>query len=353
LDSRRGKLGVALIGAGRFGTKRARAVASHEQSRLIVVVDAVRERAEALANECGCEAETDWRRAAGRDDVDAVIVSTPTQMLREISLFAIQSGKHTLAEKPFGRTSDEARTLVEAARVSGVHLKVGYNHRYHPAIRRAHELFSQGVIGRPLFLRGVYGHGGRPGYDREWRARAELSGGGELLDQGVHALDLLRWFAGEFEEVAAMISTAFWPIAPAEDNVFALLRSSGGAIAELHASWTYWKNIFSFEVFGEKGYLRVSGLGGSYGAETLCLGVREGLGEVPQEQSFVFPGPDESLACEWEAFAGAILEGDKVDSDGLDGLRTLQLAEAIYQAAQVGRTAQPAADPAVLPNVVT
>jgi predicted dehydrogenase len=346
-------LGVALIGAGPFGTKRARSVALHRQSRLVVVADSVPERAQALASKCGCEAETDWQRAVGRSDVDAVIVSTPTQVLGEISLFAIRSGKHTLAEKPFGRTPEEVRPLVEVASALGVHLKAGYNHRYHPAIRRAHDLLTQGSIGRAFLLRCIYGHGGRPGYDREWRARPELSGGGVLLDQGVHLLDLLRWFAGEFLDAAAMISTAFWPMAPVEDNVFALLRSSGGALAELHASWTEWKNTFRFEVFGERGYLRVSGLGRSYGPETLCLGVRENPGEVPREQSFVFEGPDESLAREWEAFAGVVMNGDRAESDGRDALRTLLLAEAIYRAAREGRTARLAEDPAVLSNQVT
>jgi predicted dehydrogenase len=233
-----------------------------------------------------------------------------------------------------------------------VHLKAGYNHRYHPAVRRAHELFTQGSIGRPIFLRCIYGHGGRPGYEREWRGQAGLSGGGELLDQGVHLLDLLRWFIGEFLEVTGMVSTAFWPIAPAEDNVFSLLRSNGGAIAELHASWTEWKNTFRFEVFGERGYLRVNGLGGSYGPETLCLGVREKLGEGPREQSFVFEGPDESLAREWEAFAGVVMNGERVESDGLDALRTLLLAEAIYRAAKEGHTARVTEVPAVLSNPV-
>jgi predicted dehydrogenase len=341
-------LGVAVIGAGPFGSKRARAVCVHERSRLVVVADSLPERALALANECGCDAETDWRLAVGRDDVQAVIVSTPTPLLGEISLFAIQSGKHTLAEKPFGRSSEEVRATVEAALAQGVHLKAGYNHRYHPAIRRAHELCAQGAIGRPIFLRVIYGHGGRAGYEREWRARAELSGGGELMDQGVHALDLLRWFAGEFLEAAGMISTGFWPISPAEDNVFALLRSKGGALAQLHASWTEWKNAFRFEVFGERGYLRVSGLGGSYGPESLCLGVREMLGEVPREQIFEFPGPDESLLREWEAFVRAVLDGRELESDGFDALRTMLLVEAIYRAAREGRTAQLTEEPTVL-----
>ena len=346
-------MGVALVGAGPFGSKRARAVAAHEQSRLVVVADSLPERAQALAKECGCDAEADWRLAVGRHDVQAVIVSTPTPVLGEISLFAIQCGKHTLAEKPFGRSSEEVRALVEAALAQGVHLKAGYNHRYHPAIRQAHELCAQGAIGRPIFLRAVYGHGGRAGYEREWRTRAELSGGGELMDQGVHLLDLLRWFAGEFLEVAGMISTAFWPISPAEDNVFALLRSKRGAVAELHASWTQWKNAFRFEVFGERGYLQVSGLGGSYGRESLCLGVREKLGEVPREQLFEFPGPDESLLREWEAFASTVLGGDEMESDGVDALRTMLLVEAIYRAAREGCTARLTEEPAVLSERVT
>jgi len=347
------KIGVALIGAGRFGAKCARAIAAHGGSRLIVVADTSLERAQAVAADYACEVESDWRQAVDRDDVDAVVVSTPTQMLVEISLFAIELGKHTLAEKPFGRSAEEARTLVDTARVSGIRLKAGYNHRYHPAIRRAYELFSQGVVGRPLFLRCIYGHGGRAGYEHEWRAQADLSGGGELLDQGVHALDLLRWFAGEFEEAAAMLSTAYWPMAPAEDNVFAVLRSTEGVVAQLHASWTHWKNIFSFEVFGDKGYLRINGLGGSYGVETLCLGVRDALGAIPREQNFEFPGADESLAREWEAFARAIAEGDDLESDGQDALRTLQLADAIYQAARDGQTVRLAAPPAGVSNSVT
>jgi predicted dehydrogenase len=346
-------LGVALIGAGPFGSKRARAVCVHERSRLVVVADSLPERALALANDCGCDAETDWRLAVGRDDVQAVIVSTPTPLLAEIGLFAIQSGKHTLAEKPFGRSSEEVRAMVEAARAQGVHLKAGYNHRYHPALRRAHELCQQGAIGRPIFLRVIYGHGGRTGYEREWRARVELSGGGELMDQGVHALDLLRWFAGEFLEAAGMISTGFWPISPAEDNVFALLRSKGGALAQLHASWTEWRNAFRFEVFGERGYLRVSGLGGSYGPESLCIGVREMLGEVPREQLFEFPGPDESLLREWEAFVRAVLEGRELESDGLDALRTMLLVEAIYQAARGGCTVRVREEPTATPSRAT
>jgi predicted dehydrogenase len=155
-----------------------------------------------------------------------------------------------------------------------------------------------------------------------------------LLDQGVHALDLFHWFLGEFEEVTGMFSTAFWPIEPAEDNVFALLRTPGNVVAQLHASWTNWKNIFSFEVFGDKGYLKVEGLGGSYGPERLCIGLRKDPGDVPKEQWMEFPGPDDSLEREWEEFLDAIVEGREPPSNGQEACRTLQFVEAIRRSAR-------------------
>jgi predicted dehydrogenase len=245
-----------------------------------------------------------------------------------------------LAEKPFARSAAEAWPVIEAARRSRVCLKAGYNHRYHPALRGAHRLFAEGRIGRPLTIQCFYGHGGRIGYDQEWRSRPDLSGGGQLLDQGVHALDLFGWFLGDFEEVNAMVSTAFWPIAPAEDNVFATLRAPSGAVAQLHASWTYWKNKFSCTLIGEKGYLLVDGLGGSYGPERLCLGVRKNPGEVPKEEWSDFPGRDDSLELEWQDFLDSIAGGQKPMSDGEDAARTLRLVDAIYRAAKQGRTIQ-------------
>jgi predicted dehydrogenase len=324
---------VALVGAGRFGAKRAESVGRSARSKLTVVADLVTELAEAVGQKFDCRATSDWREAVTRDDVDTVIVSTPTHLSSQVSLLAAQAGKHVLAEKPCATGSAEFLSVVHAARAADVLVKAGYNHRYHPAIRRAHQLFEQGTIGRPLFIRCTYGHGGRVGYEAEWRSQVALSGGGELLDQGVHALDLFQWFLGEFEEVTGMVSTAFWRIAPAEDNVFALLRTPGNVVAQLHASWTNWKNTFSFEVFGEEGYLKTSGLGGSYGLERLCCGLRKKPGDVPEEQWTEFPGPDDSLEKEWEDFLDAVAEGREPPSNGREACRTLQLVEAIRRAA--------------------
>ena len=328
-----GKLGVAVIGLGRFGQKRVQVVARNSESAVRVVADVDAERARMIGDQLHCAFTPCWLEAVSRDDIDAVIVSTSTRFLAEIAHGALKAGKHVLCEKPFGRTADEVLPVVRAAEEGGLCLKVGYNHRYHPALATAHELFLKQEIGQIHLMRCIYGHGGRPGYDQEWRAQAEMAGGGQLLDQGVHALDLFRWFAGEFSEVKAYTSTFFWPISPLEDNVFALLKNPDGCVASLHASWTNWKNTFLFEVFGDKGYLSVSGLGGNYGMERLSLGVRRELGARPQEKTFDFPNTDQSLDHEWSHFVRCVRSGCEPQTNGRDGWLTLKLADAVYRAA--------------------
>ncbi len=338
MPRKNGKIHVALIGAGRFGAKRANAVGKSARSTLTVVADVATDLAVAVGQRFESQTTANWREAVTREDVDAVIVSTPTHLSSQISLLAVQSGKHVLVEKPCAASSAEFARVVQAAQSRGVRLKAGYNHRYHPGLRHAYEYFTKGVIGRPLTIQCSYGHGGRDGYEREWRSQTDLSGGGQLMDQGVHALDLFQWFLGEIEEVTAMVSTAFWPIAPAEDNVFATMRASSGVIAQLHASWTYWRNKFSFTLIGEKGYLCVDGLGGNYGPERLCLAVRENPGDVPKEEWNNFSGPDESLELEWEDFLDSIVEGREPMSGGDEALHTLLLVDTIYRAARERRT---------------
>jgi predicted dehydrogenase len=324
------KTRVAAIGAGKFGTRRAVAAAAHSGTSMVVVADVVEERAAELSHLLGCAATSSWKEAATRSDVDVVIVSTPTQYLVETARLALEAGKHVLVEKPFGRTPEEVLPLAGLATRQNVRLQAGYNHRYHPALRRAHDLFAGGAIGRLLFMRCCYGHGGREGYEKEWRTHGDVSGGGELLDQGVHALDLFQWFAGGFEEVTGFVTTAYWPIAPTEDNAFALLRTGNGCVAQLHASWTNWKNIFEFEVFGETGSLVISGLGGSYGPERLCFASRRVAGACPEEKWFEFPEEDRSLESEWADFSRCIAEGREPSCGAMQAWQTLKLVQAIY-----------------------
>ncbi len=320
-----------------MGAKRAREVARDPGARLVAVVDQDACRAQALAEIYGCRAGTDWEALVAGPDVDAVVVATSHRCLAPISRGALEARKHVLCEKPLATTPEEAAQLVASASRNGSKLKTGFNHRHHPALWQAHALAQAGHIGQVLWIRCRYGHGGRVGYESEWRANPTESGGGELMDQGIHALDLFRWFLGEFSEVSATVQRAFWP-ALVEDNAFCTLRTPGGQVASLHASWTQWKNLFSFEAFGEQGYLIVEGLGGSYGREQLVIGLRPAKFGPPAEERIEFAEEDFSWALEWEEFVSAIREDLRPMADGFDGWQALRLAHAAYESARTGRT---------------
>lgn len=326
---------VGIVGAGLQGRRRAQALQRAADARLAVVADNLPEKAKSLAEEMGCQATARWEEVVARDDLDIVIVCTPPHLHAGITLAAVERGKHVLCEKPLALNPPEARQMVEAARASGVKLKCGFNLRHHPGLLQAREWFDRGVIGEPLFLRCRYGIGGRPGYEKEWRAKAEFSGGGQLMDQGMHVLDLCRWFLGELQEAFGWLSTGYWDIAPLEDNAFAMLRTSQGQVASLHVSWTQWKNLFSWELFGREGYIIVEGLGGSYGTERAILGRRAFL-EPFREEITEFRGDDRSWEEEWREFLAAIRQDREPLGNGLDGLKALELAHAIYESARRG-----------------
>jgi len=324
---------VAVIGCGLIGERRAREATASSRSRCVAVADPARERAEMVARDAGAEVVPGWRDAVGRSDVDAVVVATPNRFLEEIAVAALAEGKHVLTEKPMGRNLAEARRMQEAAGRAGRVLKVGLNHRYHPAIAEAHRLVAAGEIGDIINLRCRYGHGGRPGYEREWRGSRELAGGGELTDQGVHVVDLLHWFAGTPTTAFGCLQTAVWPLGDLEDNGFGLFRFAEGSVALLHTSWTQWKNLFSLEVFGRSGAVVVEGLGRSYGPETLTVYRRKPEGGAPESTSSVFEGPDPSWRLEWEDFLGAALDGRPMLGTAEDGVVAMRMLDALYRSA--------------------
>ena len=327
---------VGVVGCGLIGTRRARVAAQHPGTTVEVVVDVREEAARALAAEVGCRWSTEWRRCVTGPDVDVIIASTPNAELLPVASAALQAGKSVLIEKPMGRNLGEALQLQRLAAESRGRLKVGFNHRHHPAIRGMLRVLAERAIGPVINARARYGHGGRPGYETEWRGDPQRAGGGELTDQGVHVVDLLQCINGRPREVFCMTQTAVWPVTPLEDNGFALLRYASGAVACFHTSWTQWKNVFSLEVFGTDGYLTVEGLGGSYGTETLTLGRRRHDGRAPDIQQEAFPGPDESWTHEWAEFVEAIISGGPYQGTPTEGVQVMQTLDALYQSARTG-----------------
>jgi predicted dehydrogenase len=289
---------VAIVGCGLMGRKRAATLGA---ARLTVCCDVLPERAAALASDYNAEISSDPVGTLTRPDIDIAIIATSHDQLAPLAALAAGHRKHVLAEKPGARKAIELQAVGDAAACTGVKVRIGFNHRSHRALRKARELVDAGAIGPLMFLRGRYGHGGRPGYDQEWRAKPDRSGGGELLDQGIHLIDLARWFLGDFDTVRAMTGTWFWNM-PVEDNAFLLLRTPAGQVASLHASWTEWKNTFSLEIYGRSGKLEISGLGASYGTERLAHYQMTPEMGPPTTTIWEYLMADDSLQVEWAAF---------------------------------------------------
>jgi len=310
-------LSVAIIGCGLIGQKRAKALGP---ARLVCCADSDVSRAEALARTVtGADATTDWASAVQRKDVDVVIVATTNDALTPITIAAVEAGKHVLVEKPVARTVEEIGRVIAAAKDSRALVRVGFNHRYHPALRKAREIVDSGALGELMFMRGRYGHGGRVGYEKEWRANPAIAGGGELIDQGVHLIDLSRWFLGDFVHVDGFAHTYFWNM-PVDDNAFLTLRTARNQTAFLHVSCTEWKNLFSLEIYGRDGKLHVDGLGGSYGLERLAhYRMLPEMGP-PETTIWEYPGPDRSWDIEFAEFLEDITR-NRPPAAGLEAAR--------------------------------
>jgi predicted dehydrogenase len=321
-------LRVAIIGCGLIGQKRAKALPN---ARLVVCADLDASKATALAEQYpDCEATTDWHEAIKNFSVDIVIAAATNNTLAEIVLESIQAGKHILVEKPAARFSSELEEAIISADSSDVCVRVGFNHRFHPALQKAHEMIVRGEAGELMFIRARYGHGGRLGYEKEWRANPKVSGGGELLDQGVHLIDLSRWFLGDFPKVSGLAHTYYWDM-PVDDNGFMLLQTSSGQTAFLHVSCTEWKNLFSFEIYGKKAKLHIEGLGGSYGVERLTF--YEMLPQMgpPETTVWEYPGADLSWEMEFKEFLEDI-HLKRASTPGLqDACSALKIVEKIYK----------------------
>lgn len=318
---------AALIGCGLIGKKRALALPSFVE--LVGCFDEVASTAEAFATEFKTSIFQSLGDLLDIQELDFVIIATRHDSLHSLAIAALNAGKHVFIEKPGAINYSEFKKVCELARKENLRLHVGYNHRHHPALKKAYELLKDGSIGKIMFLRGRYGHGGRLGYEKEWRADKLKSGGGELIDQGSHLIDLSIGFLGELQLDYAATPNYFWDMA-VEDNVFMSLRNKSGNIAFLQASCTEWKNMFSMEIYGQTGKIEISGLGRSYGLETLIF--HKMLPEMgpPITETWNFPEPDDSWALEIGEFLDDLLIGSN-KSDNLDSsLEVLRVIGEMY-----------------------
>ena len=319
-----------------MGEIRHRNINDHADLQLAGVCDPFREP---VLQEKHIRVYANWQEMVSDSAVDAVVVCTPNYMIPDIAVAAMQNGKHVFCEKPPGRNHADILRIREAEENNpGVKLIFGFNHRHHPGITDAKAIIDSGSLGRILTLRGVYGKGGGYDYHTSWRNDEKISGGGILLDQGIHMLDLFRYFVGDFIEVQGMRSITAFDIA-VEDNAVVILRTAAGQLAQLHSSATSWKHTFRLEIGCEKGYVIVSGLlskTGSYGRETLVIGRRPAQHEKiavgnPREET-VYYDHDPSWNIEMAHFAECILQDAPITKgNSEDALKVMEIIDKVYQ----------------------
>ncbi|OGT34305.1 MAG: LmbZ [Gammaproteobacteria bacterium RIFCSPHIGHO2_02_FULL_39_13] len=321
-------MNIGIIGCGLIGNKRAQLL---QECILKRCVDHDIQKAEKLAAVfSNCIASNNWHDVINDPEINIVIIATPHYLLPEITLAAINAKKHVLVEKPAAKNAKALDPIIHAAKKNNVLVRVGFNHRYHRAMQKAKELINEGALGELMFLRARYGHGGRLGYEKEWRANPVLSGGGELIDQGVHVIDLARWFLGDFTDVVGHAHTYFWNM-PVDDNAFLILQTAKKQTAFLHVSCTEWKNTFSFEIYGKNGKIAIDGLGGSYGIERITF--YKMLPEMgpPEAFSWEYPTADNSWEVEFIHFLDDIKHNKTPEANLGDAHAALVIVDKIYK----------------------
>lgn len=329
------KIKVGIVGYGYMGQIRARNVHAHPNMELIGVCDPARETELSALNIPTYKNPEDLINAG----IDAVIVCTPNHAIPEVAVYAIQKGKHVFCEKPPGRNYDDIKRIRDAELANpGVKLIFGFNHRHHPGITDAKAIIDSGSLGGIISLRGVYGKGGGYDYHTSWRNDIAVSGGGILLDQGIHMLDLFRYFVGDFNEIMGMRGISIFDI-DVEDNAVLILRTLKGQLAQLHSSATSWKHTFRLEIGCEKGYAVISGLlskTGSYGRETLVIGRRPSPNEKmavgnPREET-IYYDHDPSWDIEIAHFAECIIDNLPITKGtSVDALKVMEIIDQVYK----------------------
>jgi predicted dehydrogenase len=342
----RERLRIGIAGYGVVGKRRR--VHIDEDPRLETVAVCDQAFAEAGVLPDGVRVHRDYR-ALLEEPLDAVFVSLPNYLAPEVTIAALDRGLHVFCEKPPGRTVEDVERVIamERARPDRV-LKYGFNHRYHDSVREALNLVQSGDLGEIVNLRGVYGKSRLTPFEGSWRAERSAAGGGILLDQGIHMVDLIRLFGGEFREVKSWVSNAYWKH-DVEDNTYALLRSETGRVAMLHSSATQWRHRFTLEIALTEGFLELRGiLSGtkSYGEERLIVGRRaEAATGTSSEVTLTFLD-DNSWRDEVREFTAAVTDGTPCASGtSADALETMRLVYRIYFADPEWRAAYDIADP--------
>ena len=296
---------IGIIGCGLIGIKRAECF---NKKDIYIASDINLETLNNFKKKFKCKTTTEYKNVI-KSNVDIVFICTPHNLLSKIAIEALKHKKHVFIEKPGSLDHNEVKKIRLLSKKYKLKVKIGFNHRYHPSIILAKKIIKNNNLGKILYLKGSYGHGGRKNYEKEWRLNHKISGGGELIDQGSHLIDLSIFFLGKLKLNYSFLKDYFWK-KNIDDNIFISLISDKKQIAWLNASWTNWKNSFSFEIIFEYAKIKIHGLGRSYGVESLYFYKMKKNLKPPKEKIYKF-NYDNSWKIEVKEFLDEIKKETK------------------------------------------
>ena len=328
------QLRIGIAGFGKMGRIRAQTIEDNPQTNLVSIYDINMKDVELDDSIIKCDSFDELLNS----DIDAVILSTYVNASSDYTIRALKAGKHVLCEKPPARNAKELESVIEVEEKTSLILKYCFNHRYHYSVSEAKKIIDSGSMGELLWMRGVYGKAGSIDYHDSWRNYKQYSGGGILIDQGIHMLDLMRYLSGqELTCVHSILSTSYWDIEE-EDNAFITMKTNNNIVATLHSSATQWQHKFLLEMEFEEGYVNLDGILSStrsYAPEKLVTGRREfedvtfAMGK-PAENITYFES-DPSWELELEEFIAAINSHDSIrHGTSQDAVEIMRLIDNIY-----------------------
>lgn len=325
-------LNCGIIGFGKMGQIRRDAIIGSGLGKIIAIYDP--NKTALVEGNKGDSPE----KVISNKNIDAIFIATPNSENKRLTIAGLNAGKHVFCEKPPAFSVADVVEIQDAERKSGRKLMYGFNHRHHDSIIQMKQLIDSGNYGKILWMRGRYGKSVDHNYFNTWRASKTLAGGGILLDQGIHMLDLFLLLAESFDEVQAMVSNLYWNLDGIEDNVFANLRNNkSGIVASLHSTMTQWRHLFSLEVFLEKGYIVLNGLltkSLSYGDEILTVAKNRSTAPAAKwedEEKYKF-SIDNSWQTETSLFLNAVIKDEAINSgNSEDAYKVMELIDRIYR----------------------
>ena len=327
------KLKVAIAGFGIVGKRRFHYINQHPSLKVTAIC-------EKNSFEKGLEYSvincyTNYQDLLDKEELDIIFVCLTNNIAAEVTIAGLNKGLHVFCEKPPGMNVEEIEDVIKVENKNkGLKLKYGFNHRYHDSVKVALDLIESKELGNVINVRGVYGKSSIIPFSGGWRSKRELSGGGILLDQGIHMVDLMRLFCGEFEEVKSFVSNDFWKH-DVEDNAFAIMKDEKGRIAMLNSSATQWQHKFNLEISLSQGYIELHGIlsgSKSYGEEKIIIGNRDQLSKNGQMQSKTIKFlEDNSWKDEIYEFASSVINNKPISTGtSYDALETMKLVYSIY-----------------------